>query len=73
MLSSGPAVQQLTATAALPAQQLGPIAIPLTTDGAGSYSAASVLLPAAGAWVFTINVRTSEFDSTVAAATIVLH
>src|SRR5262249_38465743 len=74
-LDPGPAPTALSATAALAAKQLGPIAIPLTAvkGSTTEYSASSVLLPAAGAWVIQLNVRTSEFDSTVAAATVVLH
>jgi hypothetical protein len=74
-LSTGPAVQQLTASAANAAKSLGPIAIPLVAVGKSTteYSASSVLLPGAGSWVITLNVRTSEFDSTVATATVVLH
>jgi copper transport protein len=77
-LGSGPAVTTLVATAALPAKQLGPVAIPLaksgTTGTGGSvYAASSVLLPAAGSWVITLTVSTSQFDTTVASATVVLH
>jgi copper transport protein len=74
-LGAGPTVSQLTATAGLAAKQLGPIAIPLTAvaQSTTSYSATSVLLPAAGTWVITLNVRTSAFDSTVATANVVLH
>jgi copper transport protein len=70
-LSEGPRPQQLTATAALPAKELGPIAIPLTAQS-GGYSASGVLFPGAGSWVFTLDVRTSEFDSTVTQVTVPL-
>jgi copper transport protein len=72
VFTGGTAPTSVTATAALSAKQLGPIEIPLTAQGS-SYSASSVLLPDAGAWVITLTVRTSQFDSTVAAVTVVLH
>ena len=71
-LSNGPIVQQLSATAALPAKELGPITIPLTARSAG-YNASGVLFPAAGSWVITLDVRTSQFDSTVTQVTVLLH
>jgi copper transport protein len=73
VLSAGAAPQQLTLTAGLAAKQLGPITVPLAASSANHYSASSVLLPAAGSWLFTLTVRTSEFDSTVTDATIDLH
>jgi copper transport protein len=73
VLSAGAAPQQLTLTAGLAAKQLGPITVPLAASSANRYSASSVLLPAAGSWLFTLTVRTSEFDSTVTDATIDLH
>ena len=71
-LSPGPKPQQLTATAALPDQQLGPITIPLSASGA-EYSASGVVLPSAGRWTITLTVRTSEFDSVVADTKIRLY
>jgi copper transport protein len=71
-LSPGAKPQQLTATAALPAKQLGPIAIPLKAAGS-EYSASGIVLPSAGKWTITLNVRTSEFDSTVADTKIRLY
>ncbi len=65
-LSGGPAPLGLTATAALPAKELGPIPLPLSPDGPGSYAASGVLLPAAGDWEIDLDVRTSQFDSTTA-------
>ena len=71
-LSAGAPPQSITATAALPAKQLGPINLPLA-PAAGSYSASAVLFPSAGQWVITLTVRTSEFDSTVTNLTATLH
>jgi len=71
-LSPGPKPQRLTATAALPDKQLGPITIPLSASGA-EYSASGVVLPSAGRWTITLTVRTSEFDSVVADTKIRLY
>jgi copper transport protein len=71
-LSGGPPPTGVTATASLPAKQLGPIPVPLQAAGAGSYTSTGVLLPAAGVWELRLTVRTSEFDSTVAVAKIEL-
>lgn len=53
-------------TASLAARQLGPLPVPLTPQGMGSYHADGLLLPVAGTWTFTVTVRTSEFDSVTA-------
>jgi copper transport protein len=71
-LSPGAKPQQLTATAALPDKQLGPITIPLRAGGA-QYSASGVVLPSAGRWTIRLTVRTSEFDSVVADTKIRLY
>lgn len=67
-LAGGAAPTTVTATASLPAQQLGPIPVPLTASGPGSYTSAVVTLPVAGTWQLSLTVQTSEFDSTVAVA-----
>jgi copper transport protein len=74
-LGAGAAPEQLTATATLAAKQLGPFTIPLTAvpGSKNEYSASAVLFPSAGPWLITLNVHTSEFDSTVATATVALH
>jgi len=71
-LSPGAKPQQLTATAALPDEQLGPISIPLKAEGS-QYSASGIVLPSAGRWIITLTVRTSEFDSVVADTKIRLY
>ena len=70
--AQGSKPKQLTATAQLPAKDLGPITIPLTATSTG-YSASSVLFPSAGAWTLTFTSSTSEFDSTVADVVVKLH
>jgi copper transport protein len=72
-LSPGARAQKLTATAALPAKQLGPITVPLTTTDGATYSASGVVLPSAGRWTITLTVTTSEFDAVVADAKIRLY
>lgn len=71
-LSGGPPPTGVTATASLPAKQLGPIPVTLQAAGPGTYTSTGVLLPAAGVWELRLTVRTSEFDSTVAVAKIEL-
>jgi copper transport protein len=71
-LSPGAQPQQLTATAALPDKQLGPISIPLRATGA-EYIASGIVLPAAGRWTITLTIKTSEFDSIVADTKIRLY
>ena len=72
-LTPGPKPLQLTAAAALPDKQLGPIPIKLATKDGTTFTASSVLLPAAGRWTVTLTLRTSEFDSVVADVKIRLH
>ncbi|CAN5391545.1 copper resistance protein CopC [soil metagenome] len=61
---------QISATASLPAKQLGPIAISLQSAGPKIYTSSGVLLPSAGDWQIAVTVQTSEFDSTTALATV---
>ncbi|MEO6504313.1 MAG: hypothetical protein ABIQ09_20695, partial [Jatrophihabitantaceae bacterium] len=71
-LSGGPPATGVTATASLPAKQLGPIPVTLQAAGPGTYTSTGVLLPVAGVWELSLTIRTSEFDSTVAVARIEL-
>jgi copper transport protein len=64
VISSGHEPQKVTATATLPAKQLGPIPVPLTANGPLVYAASGINLPVAGTWVFTIIVTDSKFDAT---------
>lgn len=72
-LSAGPQPQDVTATAALPSAQLGPIPVPLSANGTGLYGASGVDLPVAGRWVITLVVTTSEFSATTAQVTVRLY
>ena len=73
VLSAGPKPLQVTATAALPDRQLGPIPFKLATHDGATFTASGVVLPAAGRWIITLTVRTSEFASAVATAKIRLY
>lgn len=61
---------QVTATAGLPARSLGPIVLSLQANGPKTYTSNDVVLPSAGDWQITLNVQTSQFDSTTAVATL---
>lgn len=68
------AAPTVTMTAALAAQQLGPLPVPLEPVGAPlkpAFHADGQLLTFPGDWIFAVTVRTSEFDSTT--ATIPIH
>jgi copper transport protein len=72
-LSPGEKPDKITATAALPAKQLGPIPVALTANGLDVYTANGVNLPVAGDWVFSLVVTTSEFDATTVQVKVRLH
>jgi copper transport protein len=63
----------VTATATLPAKQIGPIDLGLTANGPELYGSSGIVLPAAGNWVITLVVATSAFDATTTAVTIHLY
>jgi copper transport protein len=64
---------KIRATAALPDKQLGPIPIVLAANGPNEYTASNVNLPAAGDWVISLVVTTSEFDAVTAQLKIHLY
>jgi copper transport protein len=72
-LTGGIKPTAVTATASLPAKQLGPIPLKLQATGPASYTASGVLLPSAGTWQLQITVQTSEFDSTTAVAKVKVY
>lgn len=63
----------VTLTATLPSQDLGPQTIALTAGANGQYQAENVLLAAAGTWTFSVTVRTGEFDSVAADVRLVIR
>jgi len=62
-------VKQWKASAALPAQGIEPIDVPVLslTD---SHAAGSVTLPSAGAWQFSFTLRVSDFDEATVTTTV---
>ena len=58
--------RQVTMTAALPAEQIGPLAVPLNRTGTGVYTAPAASLPRPGTWQLVVRVRMSEFDQDAA-------
>lgn len=72
-ITGGDTPLQVSATASLPAQQIGPIALDLSAATPRSLSVQNVVLPAKGDWRIDLTVRTSQFDSTVAATTVHLY
>ena len=65
-LTGGTAPAQIAVSATLPAQELGPLPVPLTRKAPSQYESQGLLLPSAGRWTFEILVQTSEFDATTA-------
>jgi copper transport protein len=72
-LSPGAPASAVTATATLPAKQLGPIPMELSANGAHLYGASGINLPVAGRWVITLVVTTSPTDAVTTSATIRLN
>lgn len=63
-LDHGPSPLAVSATAALPAAQLGPIPLTLARTGVLTYTAEAVMLPAPGEWIVSLDVQSSEFQAT---------
>jgi copper transport protein len=55
-------VADLGATLSLPAQDIGPITVPLQRAGRGHFAAYGVDVPIRGTWKLTVVVRTSDID-----------
>ncbi|NUR29443.1 MAG: copper resistance protein CopC/CopD [Catenulispora sp.] len=62
-------VPEVTASLALPAQQLGPLPVKLDVAGPGHYTAANAVVPVAGQWQVLVTVRTTDIDQ----ATVILN
>ncbi len=60
--------QNVTLAATLPTEQIGPLPLVLTRVGPGRYQSTSASLPRPGRWHLVVQVRTSEFDTSVAGA-----
>ncbi|NUP50594.1 MAG: copper resistance protein CopC/CopD [Catenulispora sp.] len=62
-------VPEVTASLALPAQQLGPLPVKLDPTGPGHYTGASAVVPVTGKWQVLVTVRTTDIDQ----ATVILN
>ena len=67
------AIPELDASLSLPAQNLGPLSVPLVVGGPGHYYATNVDIPVAGTWILKITVRTDAIDEQVVSATLPVH
>ncbi len=72
-LDGGGTPSKVSATASLPAKQLGPIPVQLKAVGSNSYTGSGVVLPVAGTWQVSVTVQTSQFDSTTAVAAVRIY
>jgi copper transport protein len=54
--------EEVTATLTLPAEELGPLAVGLEEQEAGTYRSPPTELPFAGEWELVVTVRTSDVD-----------
>jgi nitrogen fixation protein FixH len=63
-------VQDVDAEAARRSGGSGPVVLQLLHAGTGHFLAGHVLLPDAGTWLFTLTVRTGEFDAYAATTTL---
>ena len=57
---------EVTMTAALPVEQIGPLPVGLNRTGTGVYTAQAAALPRPGTWELVLRVQMSEFDRDVA-------
>lgn len=67
------AIPELDMTLSLPAQNLGPLAVPLVVGGPGHYYANNVDIPVAGTWILKFTVRTDAIDEDVVSVTLPVH
>lgn len=58
--------RQVSLTAALPAEQIGPLPVSLNRTGTGRYETTAASLPRPGTWELVLRVQKSEFDRDVA-------
>lgn len=57
--------QQVTLTASLPSDQLGPLPVQLNKTGPGTYRAAAASFQKSGTWQLVLRVQKTEFDRDV--------
>jgi len=58
--------REVTLTASLPVEQLGPLPVTLTKAGTGVYRASGASFQRSGTWELVLRVQRSEFDRDVA-------
>jgi copper transport protein len=72
-LGTPKAIPELDMTLSLPAENLGPLAIPLVLGGPGHYYATNVDIPVAGNWILRFTVRTDAIDEQVVSVPLPVH
>ena len=72
-LGTPKAIPQLDMSLSLPADDLGPLAVPLVIGGPGHYYATDVDIPVAGTWVLRFTVRTDAIDEQVVSVPLPVH
>jgi len=72
-LGTPKAIPELDMTLSLPAENLGPLAIPLVVGGPGHYYANDVDIPVAGNWILRFTVRTDAIDEQVVSVPLPVH
>jgi copper transport protein len=65
--------RDVTVTAALPAEKLGPLPVRLHDAGPGHFVGSGLSLPDAGTWQVRVAVRTSEFDESSVTAKVTVR
>jgi copper transport protein len=63
-------VPEVTGQLRLPANNIGPLPVPLAKTGRGQFVADGVTVPVAGTWVLTLTVRLTDFDQSTVDASI---
>ncbi len=72
-LGTPKAIPELDVTLSLPAEQLGPLTVPLAIAGPGHYYASHVDIPVAGDWILRFTVRTDAIDEQVVSVPLPVH
>jgi copper transport protein len=64
---------QVSAALILPSRNIGPLPVPLTSDGPGQYQASVVTFTFTGDWQLLVTVRTDAFDETEVLVPVNVH
>jgi copper transport protein len=65
--------QQVEATLALPARDLGPLPVTLTAEEPGTYLSAPAIVTITGQWQLRITIRSDAFDETTVTIPVSVH